>query len=106
MTRIEIADRNKQIAQMAKDGKTADFIAEAFKMQKIRVQSILKSLRIKPGTISHALECENAQNIIKELKAGTKQSDIARKYNISRQYVSQIKFKWEASKKIVAKTTQ
>ena len=99
MTHIEISERNKQIAQMAREGKTADFIADFFGMKKIRVQSILKSFRVKPEKLSHALECETAKKIILELKNGTKQSDIARKYNVSRQYVSQIKFKWEARKK-------
>ena len=95
MTQNEIAERNQQIIQMAKDGKTASYIAEHFKMQKIRVQSILKSFRVKPGKISHALKRERAQKIIQELKSGTKQSDIAKKLYVSRQYVNQVKKQYE-----------
>ena len=91
MTQIEKSERNSQIIQLAKEGKTAEYIAECFSMKKVRVQSILKSFKVKPGKISHALECESAQKIIQELEAGEKQCNIARKLKVSRQYVNQVK---------------
>jgi DNA-binding CsgD family transcriptional regulator len=93
MTQIEIAKRNKKIKQLAQDGKTADEIAEQLNMKRSRVMMILRSYKVKPGRVSHSLESVTAQNIISELKKGTKQSDIAKKYYVSRQYVSQIKYK-------------
>lgn len=93
MTQTELVERNKHIKQLAQDGKTADEIAEQLNMKRSRVMMILRSYKVKPGKVSHSLECEKAQNIISELKKGTKQNDIAKKFNVSRQYVSQIKFK-------------
>ena len=46
-----------------------------------------------PGKVSHKLESVTAQKIIAELNKGTMQSEIAKKFNVSRQYVSQIKYK-------------
>lgn len=93
MTQIELVERNKHIKQLAQDGKTADEIAEQLNMKRSRVMMILRSYKVKPRRVSHSLESVTAQNIISELKKGTKQSDIAKKYYVSRQYVSQIKFK-------------
>lgn len=93
MTQIELVERNKHIKQLAQEGKTADEIAEQLNMKRSRVMMILRSYKVKPGKVSHSLECEKAQNIISELKKGTKQNDIAKMFNVSRQYVSQIKFK-------------
>ena len=93
MTQIELVERNKHIKKLAQDGKTADEIAEQLNMKRSRVMMILRSYKVKPGKVSHSLESVTAQNIISELKKGTKQSDIAKKYYVSRQYVSQIKYK-------------
>ena len=93
MTQTELIERNKHIKQLAQDGKTADEIAEQLNMKRSRVMMILRSFKVKPGKISRQLQCEKAQKIITELKNGTKQNDIAKKFNVSRQYVSQIKFK-------------
>ena len=93
MTQIEIAQRNKKIKELAQEGKTVDEIAGVFNMKRSRVMMILRSYKVKPGKVSHQLQCEMAQKIITELKNGTKQNDIAKKLNVSRQYVSQIKFK-------------
>lgn len=98
MKQSEISERNKKIVEMAKEGKTADFIAKSFCMSKIRIQGILKSFKVKPGKISHALECDMARKIIHELDAGTKQIEIGRKFNISRQYVNQVKKQYESRK--------
>jgi transcriptional regulator with XRE-family HTH domain len=93
MTQIEIAQRNKKIKELAQEGKTVDEIASVFNMKRSRVMMILRSYKVKPGKISHQLHCEMAKNIIAELEKGTMQSEIAKKFNVSRQYVSQIKFK-------------
>ena len=92
MTQIETAARNREIKVLAKDGKTATEIAEIVGIKRTRVLQLLRSYRIKPKREVHPLNNEKAQEIIKELKTGTKQSDIARKYNVSRQYVFQIKY--------------
>ena len=52
---------------------------------------ILRSYKIKAARKTHKLESEIAQESIKELAAGTKQIEIARKLNVSRQYVNQVK---------------
>ena len=91
MTQIELVERNKHIKKLAQDGKTADEIAE--QMKRSRVMMILRSYKVKPGKVSHQLHSEMAKNIIAELEKGTMQSEIAKKFNVSRQYVSQIKFK-------------
>ena len=93
MTQIELVERNKHIKKLAQDGKTADEIAEQLNMKRSRVMMILRSYKVKPGRVSHSLESVTAQNIISELEMGTMQSEIAKKFNVSRQYVSQIKFK-------------
>lgn len=93
MTQIELVERNKHIKQLAQVGKSADEIAEQLNMKRSRVMMILRSYKIKPRKVSHKLESVTAQKIIAELNKGTKQSDIAKKFYVSRQYVSQIKFK-------------
>lgn len=91
MTQIEIAERNRHIIHLAKDGKTADEITQIVGMKRYRVLQILRAYNVKPVRTSHVLKSKKAQEIIKELEVGTMQSDIARKLNVSRQYVSQIK---------------
>ena len=91
MTQIELVKRNQNIKQLALNGKTAEEIAEMLNMKRNRVMMILRSYKIKPRKVSHSLECETAQQIIAELNKGTKQIDIAKKFNVSRQYVNQIK---------------
>ena len=81
MTQIDRVKRNQKIKQLAQDGKTADEISELLSMKRSRVMTILRSYKVKPGKVSHSLECEKAQNIIAELKKGTKQNDIAKKFN-------------------------
>ena len=93
MTQIEIAQRNKKIKELALEGKTVDEIAGIFNMKRSRVMMILRSYKVKPGKISHQLHSEMAKKIIAELEKGTIQSEIAKKFNVSRQYVSQIKYK-------------
>lgn len=93
MTQIEIAQRNKKIKELALEGKIVDEIAGVFNMKRSRVMMILRSYKVKPGKASHQLHCEMAKKIIAELEKGTMQSEIAKKFNVSRQYVSQIKFK-------------
>ena len=93
MTQIEIEQRNKKIKELAQEGKTVDEIAGVFNMKRSRVMMILRSYKVKPGKVSHQLHCEMAKNIIAELEKGTMQSEIAKKFNVSRQYVSQIKYK-------------
>ena len=95
MTQIEIAHRNSNIIKSAREGYTVNEIADKFSMNPRRILRILKSAKVKAKRPVHALESYIAQNIIKELKAGTKQSDIAKKYYVSRQYVNQVKKKWE-----------
>jgi len=98
MTQIKTAERNNKIKELAKNGKTATEISEIIGIKRKRVLQLLRSFRIKPKRDLHPLQIrsEKAQNIINELKNGTKQSDIARKYNVTRQYVSQIKYKLES----------
>ena len=93
MTQIEIAQRNKKIKELAQKGKTVDEIAGVFNMKRSRVMMILRSYKVKPGKASHQLHSEMAKKIIAELEKGTMQSEIAKKFNVSRQYVSQIKYK-------------
>lgn len=95
MTQIELVKRNQKIKHLAQEGKTADEIAEIMNINRARVMRILRSYNVKPGKKSHSLKSVTAQNIIAELKKGTKQSDIAKKYYVSRQYVSLIKHKIE-----------
>ena len=91
MTRVETAERNRYIKQLAKEGKTADEITAIVGIKKYRVMQILRSYKIKAARPVNKLHCKKAQAIIKELKAGTKQIDIAKKINISRQYVNQVR---------------
>ena len=100
MTQIELVERNKHIKPLAQDGKTADEIAEQLNMKRSRVMMILRSYKVKPGKLSHKLQCNKAKAIIKELEAGTKQIDIAKKIGVSRQYVNQIKNDWNSIKEI------
>ena len=93
MTQIELVKRNLKIKQLAQEGKTAEDIAAMLNMKRSRVMMILRSYKVKPGKVSHQLHCEMAKKIIAELEKGTMQSEIAKKFNVSRQYVSQIKFK-------------
>lgn len=98
MKQIEIAKRNRAIIQMAKDKKTAEQIAETFGMKRFRVLQILRAHEIKAVRVTHALESEKAKTIISMINEGLRQSDIARKLNVSRQYVSQIKLEWQKAK--------
>ena len=91
MTKIEMAARNRYILQLAKKGYTADEICKTVDIKRYRVLQILRAYNVKAVRKSHKLESKKAQAVIKELNAGTMQSDIARKLNVSRQYVSQIK---------------
>ncbi|MBO7518185.1 MAG: hypothetical protein J6T31_03660 [Methanobrevibacter sp.] len=63
-----------------------------------RVMQILKSYQIKAYRPSRNLQSDLAQKIITELTAGARQTDIAKKFKVSRQYVSQINKKWKAAK--------
>ena len=95
MNQIERVARNKKIKLLAQEGKTADELAEIFDMKRSRVMMILRSFKVKPKKVSHSLECEMAKRIIAELEIGTKQSAIAKKLGCSRQYVNQVKIKYE-----------
>lgn len=95
MNQIERAARNRNIKHLAQEGKTADELAEIFSMKRSRVLMILRSYKVKPGRVSHSLECDMARKIIEELEIGTKQSAIAKKLGVSRQYVNQVKIKYE-----------
>ena len=91
MTQIETAERNRYIKKLAKEGKTADEITEIVGIKRYRVMQILRAYKIKAARTPYKLHCKNAQEIVKELKAGTRQIDIAIKLNVSRQYVNQVK---------------
>lgn len=93
MTQIETTKRNRFILKLAKEGYTADEITEIVKIKRSRVLQILRAYKVKAARPSHELQCEKALAVIEELNKGTKQSDIARKLGVSRQYVSQIKYK-------------
>ena len=97
-TQIETAERNRQIKHLALEGKTPDEIASIVGIKRYRVMQILRSYKIKAARVPHTLHCEKAQAIVKELQAGTKQIEIARKLNVSRQYVNQIKNTWNIIK--------
>ena len=98
MTQIQLVERNKKIKQLAKEGKTTDEISQVLNMNRSRVLMILRSYKIKPVKVSHKLHCDKAQNIVKELEKGTKQRDIAKSLNVSRQYVNQVKNTWNIIK--------
>lgn len=91
MNQIAMAERNRYILQLAREGHTADEISEIIGIKRYRILQILRAYNIKAVRKSHKLESKKAQAVIKELNAGTMQSDIARKLKVSRQYVSQIK---------------
>ena len=91
MKQLETARRNSYIKQLAKESKTAEEIAEIVGMKRERVMTILRSYKIKAVRAEHKLHSQLAQTVIKELDAGTKQIEIAKKLNISRQYVNQVK---------------
>ena len=94
MNQIETVERNRMIKKLAQDGKTADEITDIVGIKRYRVMQILRAYRIKVTRTTNKLHSNNAQAIIKELEAGTKQIEIARKLNISRQYVNQVKNTW------------
>ena len=98
MTQMQMVERNKRIKQLAKEGKTTDEIAQILNMSRSRVMMLLRSYKIKPAKVSHKLHCEMAKKIIKEIEKGTKQSDIAKSLNVSRQYVNQVKNTWNIIK--------
>ena len=91
MTQMEIVERNITIKNLAQSGKTVDEIASELNMNRDRVLMILRSYKIKAVRESHKLHCEKAKEIISELEKGTKQIDIAKKLNVSRQYVNQVR---------------
>lgn len=94
MRQIDTIERNKRILELAKEQHlTVAQIAELLQLRKTRISQILRAYNVKAVRPSHDLESKIPQKIISELKAGTKQSDIARKLNVSRQYVSQVKYK-------------
>jgi DNA-binding CsgD family transcriptional regulator len=90
MKQIEVAARNHKIKELAVEGKTATEIAKITGIKRERVLQILRSYNIKATRELHPLQCDNAQKIIEELKAGNRQIDIAKKLGVSRQYVNQI----------------
>lgn len=98
MNHLEFAKRNSKIKQLALNHNTPEEIAELLNMNPDRVRQIIRSFRIKPYRHSQLDKGKTAQAIIKELESGTMQNDIARKLNISRQYVSQVKLRYEESK--------
>ena len=69
MTQIEIAERNRHIIHLAKDGKTADEITQIVGMKRYRVLQILRAYNVKPVRTSHVLKSKKAQEIIKDLVA-------------------------------------
>ena len=69
-----VSEQAERLKELAQEGKTANEIAEQLNMKRSRVMMILRSYKVKPGKVSHSLECEKAQNIISELKKGTKQN--------------------------------
>lgn len=91
MNQIEMAERNRYILHLANEGHTADEICNIVGIKRYRILQILRAYNVKAVRKSHKLESKKAQAVIKELNAGTMQSDIARKLKVSRQYVSQIK---------------
>lgn len=99
MTQIERSERNRLILKLAREGQTADFIAQVVGMKRERVMMILRMYKTKAARKSHSLESVIARNIIVELEKGTKQCDIAKKFYVSRQYVNQVKSKWEIRNK-------
>ena len=88
-------ERNLYIVKLANEGKTGEEIANIVNLTRLRVQQIARAYgaKLTRKRKSTRLQSDLSQNIIKALKAGEKQSDIARKLNVSRQYVSQVKFK-------------
>lgn len=97
-SQAETEKRNRFIKQLALDGKTADEIVNIVGIKRYRVLQILKCYKIKAARVPHKLECDKAQAVVKELEAGTKQIEIARKLNVSRQYVNQVKKTWNIIK--------
>ena len=97
-SQMETAERNRYIKQLALEGKTADEITDIVGIKRYRVLQILRYYKIKAVRVPHKLECDKAQAVVKELEAGTKQIEIARKLNVSRQYVNQIKNTWNIIK--------
>lgn len=91
MTRADYILRNDTIVQLAQEGKTADFISKAVNLSKNNVLQILKSKKIKAAKPYRKLHSELAVKVVEELKAGTKQIEIAKKIGVSRQYVNQVK---------------
>ena len=91
MTQIDTVKRNNMIKHLAKEGKTADEIAEIVAIKRYRVMQILRAYKIKAARKTNKLHCDKAQAIKKELEKGTKEIDIAKKLNVSRQYVNQVK---------------
>ena len=98
MTQIDFAKRNSEIKKLALAKYTIHQIAEKMNMTEGRVMQILKSYQIKAYRPSRNLQSDLAQKIITELTAGARQTDIAKKFKVSRQYVSQINKKWKAAK--------
>lgn len=95
MKRSETIKRTFQILELAKQNYTAKEISLALNVRYARVLSILKSNGIRASKHSHILQSDIAKKIISELDKGAKQADIARMFNISRQYVSQVKQKYD-----------
>ena len=91
MTQIESVKRNKYIIELAKENHTAEEIANIVGIKRYRVLQILRAYKVKAARPVHRLECTKAQNIIKELKKGTKEIEIAKRLCVSRQYVNQVK---------------
>jgi len=90
---ISLEERNRTIEALhIKDGKTQEQIAEIIGLSQGRIAQILQNIRANNTKLELTREKQIA--IIRLILKGEKQTDIAKRFDISDGYVSQIKSKY------------
>jgi ParB-like chromosome segregation protein Spo0J len=90
---ISLEERNKTIVELyTKDGKTQEEIARIVGLSRPRVTQILDSLMTNETNIELSREKQVA--IVKLILKGKKQEEIAKAFDVTQGYVSQVKSKW------------
>jgi DNA modification methylase len=91
---LSIEERNKAIVDLyTKDGKTQEQIAKIVGLSQRRVGQILE-IEAPSNTNIFELSRERQTAIIRLILKGEKQEDIAKKFDCTQGYVSQVKSRW------------
>lgn len=90
MTHAEKAARRKRIVQMVREGQAISLVARKFDVSRQTVESAVRVAGIIPAREFSRKPHPKAFTILKNIVDGAHQSDIAREFKCSRQYINQI----------------